>query len=126
MAERDHWQPISSEALWAEVNGALSRMNEQQRRFWEVIRITPEKWQQDPFGKEGGGFWAVALVGATVVWYNDIEEGFNRSRYRSYGVIDEYWCDQDELELAIQKLMNLIGGKSGAFGPPGPLELPSI
>jgi len=44
----------------------------------------------------------------TVNWYNDIEEGFNRSGYSTYGTIDDYWCNQDELELTAQYLMNAI------------------
>ena len=50
----------------------------------------------------------VAIIGTTVIWYNDIEEGFNRSRYSTYGTIDDYWCSQDELELTVQYLMNAI------------------
>jgi hypothetical protein len=90
-------------------------------------RITPEKWQQDPYGKEGGGFWVVALIGTTVVWYNDIEEGFNRSCYSRYGFIDDYWCNQDELEWAIQALLKLIetGEDTGRFGPPQTLDRPA-
>lgn len=66
----------------------------------------------------------VALIGNTVVWYNDIEEGFNRSRYSRYGSIDEYWCNQDELELAIEALPKLIqaGEDTGKLGPPRPLD----
>ena len=100
----DEWQPISLAELQGEINGALGRMNGTQRKLWDVISITPEKWEQDPYGKEGGGFWVVALIGPTVVWYNDIKEGFNRSRYSRYGFIDEYWCNHDELEWAIEAL----------------------
>jgi hypothetical protein len=56
----------------------------------------------------GGGFWVVAIVGQTVIWYNDIEEGFNRSRYSAYGTIDDYWCNHDELEITVQYLMSAI------------------
>ena len=83
-------------------------MSAVQLRLWEAIRIEPEKWQQDPYGNQGAGFWVVALVGRTVIWYNDIEDGFNRSRYSSYGTIDDYWCNQDELELAVQYLINAL------------------
>jgi hypothetical protein len=124
MVDQDEWQPISLEELWGEVNEALDRMSAPQRKLWDVIRITPEKWQQDPYGKEGGGFWVVALIGTTVVWYNDVEEGFNRSRYSRYGIIDDYWCNQDQLEWAIEALVNLIetGQDTGRFGPPRPLD----
>ena len=127
MDDQKAWQPISLKELLAEVNGALGRTNQQQRKLWDVISITPQKWQQDPYGKEGGGFWVVALLGTNVVWYNDIEDGFNSSRYSSYGTIDEYWCNQDELEWAVQAFLDPIttGQNAGSFGPPRPLELSS-
>jgi hypothetical protein len=100
------WEPITETALLARVAQGEARMDEAQRRLWRAIRIDPEKWQQHPYGDPGMGFWVVAIVGRTVVWYNDIEDGFNRSRYASYGVIDDYWCNQDELELTLQYLMS--------------------
>lgn len=83
------WEPISEEEIWDEINAAWKRMSVAQRNLWETIQIDPEKWQQHPEGDEGDGFWVVAILGRTVVWYNDIEEGFNRSRYSQYGEIIE-------------------------------------
>jgi hypothetical protein len=102
------WQPITETALLARVAQGKARMSPSQLRLWEAIRIDPEKWQQRPYGDPGGGFWAVAIVGRTVIWYNDIEDGFNRSRYFTYGTISDYWCNQDELELTVQYLMNAL------------------
>ncbi|WP_457321144.1 hypothetical protein [Roseateles sp. P5_E11] len=69
----------------------------------------------------GGGFWAVAVIGGMVVWFNDIEDGFNRSRYTSFGKIDEYLCNQDELEIAIQQVCNMLEtgvDSASRCGPP--------
>lgn len=102
------WQPITEAALRARVAQGKARMNAAQVRLWETIRIDPEKWSQRPYGDAGGGFWVVAIVGRTVIWYNDIEDGFNRSRYSAYGTIDDYWCNQDELEVTLQYLSNAL------------------
>jgi len=102
------WEPIAETALRARVAQGEARMSPPQRRLWDTIRIEPEKWQQHPYGDQGAGFWVVALIGRTVIWYNDIEEGFNRSRYTAHGTIDDYWCNQDELELTLQYLMNAL------------------
>lgn len=63
---------------------------------------------QSPYGVAVGGFWCVALLGRMVVWYNDMEHGFNISRYTTFGAIDEYHCNQDEMEDAVQSLLNLL------------------
>jgi hypothetical protein len=104
------WESIIEAALRERVAQGEARMSLLQLRLWKTIRIEPTKWQQHPYGDQGAGFWGGAIIGSTVIWYNDIEEGFNRSRYFSYGTIDDYWCNQDELELelAVQYLMNAI------------------
>jgi len=102
------WQPISSDELWGKINSACTRMDVHQERLWEAIRITPEKWALHPWGDLGGGFWVVAIIGEMVVWYNDIEDGFNRSNYEKYGTINQYRCNQDELEHSIQQIMDFI------------------
>jgi hypothetical protein len=121
------WEPISEAEIWDEINQAAGRMTVPQERFWEAIRILPEKWAQEPYGKLGGGFWAVAVLGRIVVWFNDIEDGFNFSRYSTYGTIDQYFADQDDLELVIQKLMEIVRtgyGIGGQAGPPRPGPYP--
>lgn len=102
------WEPISEASLWDLLNEAEQRMSLQQARLWEVIRVPPQKWSEKSYGELGKGFWVVAVVGATVVWYNDIENGFNRSRYHSFGKIHDYSCNQDELELTLQFILNAI------------------
>lgn len=83
-------------------------MTRSQLCLWNAIRIEPEKWQQHPYGDEGRGFWAVGLIGRTVLWYNDRENGFNRSQFTVYGTIDDYWCNQDELETTLQYLVTSL------------------
>lgn len=74
--------------------------------IWEIIKVPPQKWSQESFGKEGGGFWVVAIIGSSIIWYNDIEDGFNRSSYSVLGKINEYFCNQDDLEWQIQNVIN--------------------
>ena len=118
------WQPLSEVDLWDKLNQAWDRMTLEQRWVWDAIRVVPEKWALAPHGNQGGGFWVVGLIGQTVVWYNDIEEGFNRSRYERYGTISDYYCNQDELEIATQGLVHVLreGVETGPFrGPPQPI-----
>ena len=102
------WEPIAEEALRDRIAQGVARMAPSQLRLWEAVRIEPEKWHQHPYGDAGYGFWVVAIVGRTVIWYNDIEDGFNRSNYSEYGTIEDYWCNQDELELTVDYLLNSV------------------
>ena len=115
------WQPISEGQLWDLINSAYENMTPTQRKIWEIIKVTPVKWNEESMGRLGNGFWVVAIIGSSVIWYNDIEDGFNQSSYNSYGEIAEYWCNQDELQFAIQNVINLLNDgyySSGRAGPP--------
>ncbi|MEJ7643756.1 MAG: hypothetical protein WKF87_04125 [Chryseolinea sp.] len=76
---------------------------------------------EETFGKEGNGFWVVGLIGRKVIYYNDIEDGFNISDYKNYGVIDEYVCNQDKLIWIVGRLVEFVkfgGSVQGQAGPP--------
>lgn len=94
---------ISEEKLWDEINDGWSRMSFKQRRLWENIKRLPEEWQVTGYGP----FWVVALVGEKVVFYDHIEEGFSRSSWSQYGIVDRYQSG-DSLEYAVQMLLNNI------------------
>lgn len=119
------WLAATESEIWDKINKACGRMSPEQDRLWEAIKVMPEKWRQSPYGDPGGGFWVVTVVGRRVIWFNDIEDGFNCSMYTMYGVIDEYWCNQDELEEVVRRMLNLLqtGHDSwGSAGPPMPLK----
>lgn len=102
------WKPISEVDLWDLIFKAETRMSPQLARLWQAIKVAPQKWNERSYGQAGGGFWVVALIGEHAIWYNDIEDGFNRSSYRYFGELDEYICNQDELEVSVQGLLALI------------------
>jgi hypothetical protein len=110
-----NWVPITFEELYDKVIKTECDLKGSVLNFWEMIKFGPEKWNEQTYGTEGGGFWVVALVGQRVIYYNDIEEGFNISKFTRYGTIDEYWCNQDDLDVGILQLYNLIefGGDIG-------------
>ncbi|WP_337177218.1 hypothetical protein [Paludisphaera sp.] len=87
--------------------------------LWDMVRVPPTKWRQSPWGDLGGGFWAVGLIGRQVIWYNDLEGGFNVSPYAEFGTIAKYWCNQDELHHVIWRLRQQIESVEplGWFGP---------
>ena len=118
------WTPITKEELDNEIEKSVSEMDDKTLRFWNSIKIVPKKWFEKDYGIEGGGFWVVGLIGSNVIWYNDIEDGFNISKYSKYGTIDEYYCNQDELKYTIWNLRKIIFDKEHKYLARGaPTEL---
>ena len=115
------WRSASFDDLQSYIRESEPRMNEREAQFWAITRILPTKWACSPYGDEGGGFWVVAVFGNQVVWYNDIEDGFNCSRYSDYGAIDGYVCEQGDLRDAIYSVLTAhegeLAGRSGAPSP---------
>ncbi|HEV3309631.1 MAG TPA: hypothetical protein VG815_03835 [Chloroflexota bacterium] len=40
-----------------------------------------------------------------VIWYNDIEQGFNISPYAEHGAIGDYRCDQGSVQPVLWSLL---------------------
>ncbi|WP_157885930.1 hypothetical protein [Chryseobacterium glaciei] len=102
------WTPIPLEELYENIHKYEVELHGKFWNFWQLIKIDPIKWKEEEYGDEGGGFWVVAICGKKVVWYNDIEEGFNISNYTKWGKIDEYYCNQDEINIAVLRMYELI------------------
>ena len=43
-----------------------------------------------------------------IIWYNDIEEGYNFSKYTEDLIILEYRANKDELIVVLKKLKTMI------------------
>lgn len=116
------WEPITESALWDLILAAEARMEPPESKLWECVRVPPQKWKEHSYGDLGEGFWVVGIIGNTVIWYNDIEDGFNQSSYMDFGTIGEYWCNQDELEHTLCSLRYRIetGLMNARSGPPVP------
>jgi hypothetical protein len=102
------WKPIIIDKLEAVIEESELDMSKGCLRFWEYIKINPEKWNLSPEGDVGGGFWVVAVIGKTCIYYNDIEDGFNVSSYETFGRIDNYNCNQSDLLTSVDGLYNWI------------------
>ena len=119
------WTPTTIEEINDLITSTEKELKGDVLNFWGLVKIYPEKWHEETYGREGNGFWTVALIGNKVIYYNDIEEGFNISDYKIYGTIDNYFCNQDKLVWTIQRLLDMIklGGQvQGQVGPPMNME----
>lgn len=100
------WAPLSRDDLAQMLSSGLDEFDAAVRAWWDHVKLTPEKWQCSPFGDVGGGFWVVAEIEGQILWYNDIEDGFNLSPYTSRGTIDEYLCNQTSFVEFLQRRAN--------------------
>ena len=100
------WTPVSRTELEELIAADLADCSEEERAYFNAVAVEPSKWRQSPYGDDGGGFWVVAIDGDRVLWYNDIEEGFNVSRFSARGTIpdSEYWCNEDRIQWALANL----------------------
>jgi hypothetical protein len=100
------WKPVEKSRILKDVYYCelILSLQPNHLKFWEYIKITPEKWIERTLGEQGGGFWVVAMIGKKVIYYNDIEEGYNLSPFTNYGEIDEYLPNQMELHAMVESL----------------------
>jgi hypothetical protein len=107
-------QPFTEVQIWDEINSAVQRMSPEQARLWECAKIVPAKWNEPRYGAAQKGFWAVAVMGQTVVWYDDIEDGFVVTECVHFGTIAGDSSGDTSLEGAMQELVNRLGSVSTA------------
>ena len=100
------WQPIPIDELRTLIAKQCEGLTAPHAILWRWISIEPEKWTQQPWGDQGGGFWVGALLGSQCLYFNDIEYGWNSSPWKQYGRIEEYWCNQDELSHILSRMLN--------------------
>lgn len=115
------WKPISLSELYDRIQRSEMDLSGELWNFWQLIKITPAKWAEKKYGGDSDGFWVLAICGTKIIWYNDIEDGFNISEYKTYGQIEGYYCNQDELSWSVTRLFDLVkfGGELiGQAGPP--------
>lgn len=100
------WTSIPFNELYDKIIATENQIRGDKAGFWKLIKIIPEKWLHEHYDKELN-FWVVAICGYRVIWYNDIEGGFDVSEYQKYGVIADPG-GQRQLDAAIDCLMGFI------------------
>ena len=62
------WQSITLEDLQKHIANLEFLFSDDQKSFWNFIKIKPEKWTEATMSEEGGGFWVVAILGHKVLY----------------------------------------------------------
>lgn len=99
----DRWHPVSAEELDAILAAQIIELTQPQRERFERIKVAPHLVAIHRFGKVEWVF-VVARVGDCVVYYEDVEEGFNVSALSSGGSISAPGHEQWELGHVLERL----------------------
>jgi hypothetical protein len=114
------WRP----ATIAEVNEIVSRdlkdCDGEQLATFDKYRVDAFSAPIVRYGQTGTVV-IVARNGDQIIYYEDVEDGFNVSPISPDGRVLEHWCNQDELRFA---LTAWIEGRGlwGKCGPAVPVE----
>lgn len=92
--------PISRPEFEAFLREELANCFPAERALFEQSRIDLER---RPFVRKDylESAFVVAFYRHEIMYYNDIEGGFNTSPVNPDGAIVEYWCNQDTLQAAL-------------------------
>jgi hypothetical protein len=94
------WAPISADQLEALVSRELLRCSPEQRALFEAFRVPMRKESIDRHGAVET-VYVVAQKGESVIYYEDVEEGFNLSLLGPRGEIAVQGFEQWELSHAL-------------------------
>jgi hypothetical protein len=100
----DTWQPVTAEELEALVVAQLADCSPEQQQLFERCKVTPRLVPIDRYGHIESVF-VVAQAGNLVLYYEDVEEGFNISPLSQDGAIASPGYEQWELCHALRHLV---------------------
>jgi hypothetical protein len=98
------WQPASIDDVMAIVNTDLEDCDPEQFAIYKNYAIKPFVAPIERYGRMESVV-VVARNGNEVMYWEDVEEGFNISPISSNGRILEHRCSQDELKHALNAWM---------------------
>ncbi len=94
------WKPAGVEEVKNIVTADLADCDEEQLAMFRRYAVEPHVTPILRYG-EMETVVVVARKGEEVIYWEDIEEGFNVSPIAKDGRILEHWCNQDELRHAL-------------------------
>jgi hypothetical protein len=114
------WKPATLEAVKKVIQADLASCDDQQLAVYGQYAVDPYLAPIRRYGKMESVV-VLARKGDEVIYWDDIEEGFNLSPAAPDGRILEHWCNQDALSLALN---GWLDGREGSkrIGPRVPIE----
>jgi hypothetical protein len=116
----DDWRPATIEEVREIVARDLKDCDVEQLAAFDKYRVEPFSAPIVRY-EQTESVIVVARNGDQVIYYEDVEDGFNLSPISPDGRVLEHWCNQDELRFALNAW---VAGRGlwGRFGPAVPVE----
>ena len=110
------WTPISQPDFESLFREELENCGSAERALFERSRIDLERrlFATETYLESA---FVVAWHRDEIMYYNDIEGGFNTSPVDGDGAILEYWCNQDSLQGALHTWLLQDQTESAAVSP---------
>jgi len=99
------FEPITENELAELVKEQKILLSEKELSFFNAIEVPFEKVEIERSGNIES-VYVVAKHGGKIVFYEDVEEGFEITEIDGTGIIKNYGASQFELKHIIYKLMN--------------------
>jgi hypothetical protein len=96
------WQSATIEQVIEIVKADLARCTPDQIAVFEKYRTPPYRAPLSRYGQDESVI-VVAQKENEVVYWEDVEEGFNVSPLVTDGKVLEHWCNQDDLGTALNR-----------------------
>jgi len=94
------WHPATVDEVKKIVQDDLAECDEEQILAYKKYAVEPYVAPILRYGQTENAV-VVARRGDEVIYWEDVEEGFNLSPVSPDGQILEHWCNQDELRFAL-------------------------
>lgn len=116
------WKPATIEDVKAILSAELKSCNSQEIEIFRRYSVEPFRAAITRYGKIESVV-VVVQKSTEVIYWEDVEEGFNISPTERQGEVLEHWCNQDNLAFALNRLVQPRDCRSGDFGPARPLKV---
>ena len=97
------WEPISKLELTKEIDVQCAPLDDDELDFLNSIKVELEKVKILRSG-DIEYVYIVAKLGDTIIFYEDIEEGFEIATLNKNGVISDYGCNQFTVQHVVNQL----------------------
>ena len=98
--DQDEWTPINEEQMRDLLEEQLAACTPDRREIFERYRVPLYRAPLVRYGNKELVF-VVAVKDGEALYYEDVEDGFNRSPLSESGDVLEHWCNQDDHSSAL-------------------------